>query len=179
MNLLRNNITYIHNESFFPLVSLRRLTWSFNRFLEQLPEYLGSCSGRIQKFRLNGISLKYLPSNFFQPFIKIRILSSADWGLKQPHNDLFRGLVKVDFNSATGLFALPNLTDRVPALTRLKLIHLIDGNVAESIISNLSKLETFKIMGSCDNTRLLEFQGASLLSRYDASTWAVREIPGS
>ena len=63
-------------------------------------------------------------------------------------------------------------------MRRLEHAHLINGNVAESNIRDLTKLMTFVIVGSCDKIRLREFQGGeSLISSYDASTCAVRAIP--
>ena len=122
------------------------------------------------------MSLKYLPANFFQQFTKLRLLQITNWGLKKPEIDLFRGLVNVEFIRFSGQYPLPYLTDRVPKLTRLEINTLVEGNLAEINIRNLSALEEVRIYGSCNNIRLPAFQGAKHLTKYDASACAVRDM---
>ena len=63
-----NNITYIHDDTFFPLVSMRRLTVKHNRFLGNLPEYMGPFVPTMLPLRMQFIGLQYLRPTFFHQF---------------------------------------------------------------------------------------------------------------
>ena len=172
-----NNITYIHGEAFFPLVSMRRLTLTHNRFLSHLPAYMGPFATTMLCLRMQYIGLAYLPPYFFHQFHALRELRVANWGLVKPDSDLFHGLMKTEVLQVTGLTMLPNLTNRIPALRKLIVSGLADGNIIESKVHRLANLLELFIEAPCDNIRLLTFEGANLLTRYDASPCAVREIP--
>ena len=177
LTVSHNNITFIHDETFYPLISMRRLTLTHNHFLGHLPVYLGPPAATIKNLRMQSISLEYLPPRYFQQFPRLGELRIAYWGLERPDDDLFHGLVNMKVMQATGLTLLPNLTTRVPALTKLILNGVVDGNIKESSIRHLGNLTEVSIRPPCDNIRLLTFEGADILKTYDASRCPVREIP--
>ena len=177
LDLSLNNITCIHDEAFFPLVSMRRLRLTHNIFLGYLPAYLGPFVTTMRSLRMNNIGLEYLPRTFFQQFHTLRELRVAKWRLENPDEDLFHGLINTEVLQVTALTTLPNLTNRVPALRKLKVSGLVDGNIMESSIRHLANLTELFIEAPCDNIRLLTFEGANMLTTYDASACAMREIP--
>ena len=173
----KNNLSYIHEEAFHPLKSLVVLVLSDNPHLVHLPADFGPAANNLGNLRIQYINLQSLPANFFQQFGAMKTLSAMGWGLTEADDDLFRGLVKVGTLRASGLGVLPNLTNRLPVLTNLLIEGFIEGNVVEGNTQNLYKLEKIEIRAPCNDIRLLSFKGAPLVTKYDVSGCAVREIP--
>ena len=177
LSVSHNNITYIHEEAFFPMISMQRLTLTHNHFLGHLPAYFGPFASTMRILRMQNISLEYLAPNFFHQFLALKELRIAEWGLEKPDDDILRGLINTERIQATGLTVLPNLTTRVPALKKLVISGFVDGNIMESGVRHLTNMVEVFIRASCDNIRLLTFEGANMLTALDASPCAVREIP--
>ena len=177
VSMKSNNLSYINQEAFHPLKSLGVLILSNNLHLDHLPADFGPAASNLVNLRIQNINLQSLPANFFQQFGAMRTLSTMGWGLTEADDDLFRGLVKTTTLRTSGLEIFPNLTDRLSALTDLKIQGVIEGNVIEDKTQNLYKLVTIEIRAPCNDIRLLSFKGAPLVTDYVAIGCAVREIP--
>ena len=177
VSMMNNNLSYIHQEAFHPLESLVVLILSNNLHLDHIPADFGPAANKLANLRIQNMNLQFLPANFFQQFGAMRALSTMDWGLTEADDDLFRGLIKTSTLRTSGLGNFPNLTDRLPALTDLKIQGVIEGNVIEDKIQNLYKLVTIEIRAPCNDIRLLSFKGAPLVTDYVAIGCAVKEIP--
>ena len=156
---------------------MRRLTLTHNRFLGHLPEFMGPFAPTMLSLRMQFIGLEYLRPTFFDQFHTLKELKVPKWGQVEPDNDLFHGLINIDVLQVAGLTMLPNLTNRVSALKKIRISGLVDGNIIESNIHRLANLTELFFGAPCDNIRLLPFGGANLLTTYEASPCAVREIP--
>ena len=166
-----NNITFIAQGAFDPLISMEVIRLRGNEYLPELPPHYGPNTANMRHLYIQHMNLQTIPSNSYfrqMPMLQ-ELATSIDLS-----NDFFDGWTDLQVLFSYGNLA-PNFTDRTPNVKRIEIKQAVSTrNMPNENAVGLTNLRTFTMV-SCDTLPMLE--GAVNLQTLGATSCQITNLP--
>ena len=175
--LAYNDLVYVDRDAFQFCFELNELIMSRNPRLQQLPPTFGPNTANMTRLLMQYFNLQSLPEAYFRQFKSLQSLAIADMGINGAlDNNVLNGLTNVRRLVTGCCSSIPNMTGHLPRLELLIFSGLPKDRIPDENMYGLH-MSTVTIQKPCSHRPIPVFEGAVRLEYIVASKCKVTELP--